>query len=485
MTIKKEAAARQSPARRTAQGERQGGEAKMPLRGGDVSSVLEGLAWPAIPDRRRLFILSVLYQMERSERWSAERIRRYQFRQLTQLVRHAGRHVPFYRARFKEFGFDPQGPLTPETWRQIPLLTRADIQENFTALQSESLPKSHGKLHEVFSSGSTGTPVRVRKTGLSQIFWHAQTARFHLWNGDDMSQIYGAIKTQKNAATARYPQGTHSRVWGTGFPFATGPAVILNLNAKTHEQAEWLSRVKPNYLLSYPSILEALAKHCLHEGIELPSITRVHTMSEVLRPEVRRVCRTAWNAPLFDTYSTEETGYIALQCPKSKQLLVQPETVHAEFLDAAGRECGAGEIGNVIITPLHNFAMPLLRYEVGDYAELGGSAACGRQFQVIERVLGRTRNMVRLPNGQTHFPDYQDILDGFDHVVQFQIVRRHEEKLEMKLVVRRQLTESEEERLVSWLHERFQYPFEIAFSYHDEIPRAPSGKFLDYVSEID
>ena len=88
--------------------------------------------------------------------------------------------------------------------------------------------------------------------------------------------------------------------------------MILNLNAKTHEQAEWLSRVKPNYLLSYPPILEALAKHCLHEGIELPSITRVHTMSEVLRPEVRRVCRKAWNAPLFDTYSTEEIGYIAL-----------------------------------------------------------------------------------------------------------------------------------------------------------------------------
>ena len=129
--------------------------------------------------------------------------------------------------------------------------------------------------------------------------------------------------------------------------------------------------------------------------------------------------------------------------------------------------------------------MPLLRYEVGDYAEVGAKAACGRQYQVIKRVLGRTRNMVRLPNGQTHYPDYQDILDGFDHVVQFQIVRRQEEELEMKLVVRRALTDGEEERLVQWLHERFQYPFAIAFTYHDEIARAPSGKFLDYVSEVD
>ena len=164
----------------------------------------------------------------------------------------------------------------------------------------------------------------------------------------------------------------------TGFPFATGASVILNLNAKTHEQAEWLSRAKPNYLLSYPSILEALAKHCLHEGIELPSIKRVHSMSEVLRPEVRRVCRQAWDAPIYDNYSTEETGYIALQCPKSEQLLVQLEGVYAEFLDPSGREFGAGEVGNMIVTPLHNFAMPLIRYEVGDYAEVGGKSACGR-----------------------------------------------------------------------------------------------------------
>ena len=70
-------------------------------------------------------------------------------------------------------------------------------------------------------------------------------------------------------------------------------------------------------------------------------------------------------------------------------------------------------------------------------------------------------------------------------MVQFQIIRRAEEKLEMKLVVRRALTKDEESRLTAWLHERFQYPFEIAFTYHDEILRAPSGKFLDYFSEID
>ncbi len=458
---------------------------KRTLRGGDTLPSHGDLLWPAVPSRDKAVTLSILYQLERSERWPAERIRRYQFRQLRLLLSHAGKHVPFYRERVRHIGFDPEAPLDAESWRRIPLLTRGDIQESFAALQSEALPKGHGAVHEVFSSGSTGTPVRVNKTALSQLYWSAFMVRFHQWNGDDLSLTYGAIKTQKDAETARYPEGEQVRRWSSGFPLVTGRAVILNLNAKTHEQAEWLSRTAPDYLLSYPSILEALAKHCLHEGIELPSIKRVHAMSEVLRPEVRRVCREAWGAAVYDTYSTEETGYIALQCPASEQLLVQPESVHAEFLDAAGRDCGQGETGNVIVTPLHNFAMPLIRYEVGDLAEVGGTAACGREFQAIERVLGRTRNMVRLPNGQTHFPDYQDILDGFDHVVQFQIVRRAEEELEMKLVAHRDLTEDEETRLADWLRERFQYPFNVSFSYHTEIPRAPSGKFIDYLSEID
>ncbi len=90
---------------------------------------------------------------------------------------------------------DPQAPLTPENWRQIPLLTRVGIQENFSALKSEAVPRAHGKVHEVFSSGSTGASVRAQKSALIQHFWLAMTARFHLWNGDDMSQKYGAIKT--------------------------------------------------------------------------------------------------------------------------------------------------------------------------------------------------------------------------------------------------------------------------------------------------
>ena len=89
-----------------------------------------------------------------------------------------------------------------------------------------------------------------------------------------------------------------------------------------------------------------------------------------------------------------------------------------------------------------------------------------------------------LPNGEQHFPNYHYMLDGFDQVIQFQIVRPAVEDLEMKLVARRRLTEREEATLAERLRERFLYPFHITFTYHDEIPRGPGGKFQDFHSEI-
>jgi len=98
VAIKKEPAQPNSPSPGSAP---QAATPNIILRGGDVTPNIAGMAWPAIPDQRTASVLSLLYQMERSERWPAQRIRLYQFRQMTVLLRHAGRHVPFYRERFK------------------------------------------------------------------------------------------------------------------------------------------------------------------------------------------------------------------------------------------------------------------------------------------------------------------------------------------------------------------------------------------------
>ncbi len=389
--------------------------------------------------------------------------------------------MPFYRERLGDAVAD--GELTPEAWQRIPVLTHREVQGKFEVLQSEATPEAHGKHHELYTSGSTATPIKVVKTDLTQLFWQALTVRDHLWHRRDSSRKLAVIRLT-HGDRAAYPKGRHTRGRGRAIAaiYPNGPAALLDIHSKVHEQAEWLQRQNPDYLLTFPSNLGELIKYCDERGIELPELKQVMTTSEPLDPEVREACRTSWGVGVADMYSAQEVGYMALQCPEHEALHVQAEDVLVEVLDEEGRPCGPGEVGQVVVTPLHNFAMPLIRYAVGDLAEAGEPCPCGRGLPVLGRILGGTdHHFVRLPNGEQQFLSYTGLLKDFDSVVQFQIVRRAKEALEMKLVASRELSAAEAEELRRRVRERFKYPFAVTFTYLDEIPRGPGGKFQYYV----
>lgn len=414
-------------------------------------------------------------------------LRAQQFRQLRPLLAHAAATAPFYRTRLKHLRLDKDGALTEEAWRAIPLLERRDMQASFGGMRSKRPPKAHGEISEIFTSGSTGTPVTVMKTELAVLFWRAMVVREHLWHRRDIKGKLAAIRhRQAGNPAAAHPNGLHAEGWGgpTEEAYLTGPSALLDLDAKVHQQAEWLERENPDYLLTAASNLGALAKFCAEQKIVLPKLKQVLSIAEMLRPEAREACRAAWGIGVADTYSAQEVGAIGLPCPEAEHFHVAGEGVFVEVLDEDGRDCGPGEVGRVVVTALHNFAMPLIRYAIGDLAEVGEPCVCGRGLPVLRRVLGRDRDMLTLPNGETHLPNFQGMLAGLDQVVQFQIIRRTAEDLEMKLVARRELSEAEANTLAERLRERFLYPFRVKFTYCEEIPRSPGGKFEDFRSEV-
>lgn len=449
-------------------------------------SAVGGLQWPAIPGRDATILFALLYQFEQSQWWPADLLKEHQFRQIQALLGHAGKTVPYYKALLERVKIDPNETLTPKAWARLPILTRRDVQENFPGLLSNNWPESHGKTSETLTSGSTGTPIKIIKTQLSSVYWRAITLRDHLWQRRNMELKLTAIKPAKSSRSA-YPKGQQSQAWGTttASTYGTGLASLLDIGTKVPDQVEWLQRQDHGYLLTYPSNLQALLKHCEQRKIRFPKLQQVMTMSELLQPEVRSLCQEVWGVPVADIYSTEEVGYVALQCPDHEHLHAQSEDVLVEVLNEDNLPCGPGEVGQVLVTPLHNFAMPLLRYAIGDFAEVGEACPCGRGLPVLNRILGRIRSMVNLPNGDQFYVNFQDLMKGLDQVHQFQIVRRAREELEVKLVARRPLNEAEEDKLCQVVCDRFKYPFRITISYHDEIPRSPGGKFQDYRSEID
>jgi phenylacetate-CoA ligase len=268
----------------------------------------------------------------------------------------------------------------------------------------------------------------------------------------------------------------------------TGPLVMLNSSADISLQAKFLTREQPEYLFSYPSNLKALAKYFISNGLQLEKLREVRTLGEILDDEMKSVCRKAWGVvDLIDVYSAQELGYIALQCPENENIYhIQAENLYVEVLDKEGYPCKEGEIGRIVVTTLHNFAMPLIRYEIGDYAEVGSSCACGRTLPVLRQIMGRKRNMLALPNGEKRWPSLGASIwaSELPMIKQFKFIQKSTELIEVYLVVERQLTKDEEGRFMGVVQDELRYPFNIEIKYLENIPRSKGGKFEDFVSEV-
>jgi phenylacetate-CoA ligase len=441
-----------------------------------------GIAWPALPTGAEALRMAVVQQLEQTQWWPPEALLAMQMRQLALLAKHAAQTVPFYRDRLTAVVGLAPGELTAEAWRRAPVLTRAEVQEAGPDLVCTALPAEHGKTHEVISSGSTGRPVHVKGTSLVGVYHRALNLRNHLWQRRDFTASMAVIKEVKGdeAEAARTQRPTR---WA---PVSrSGVAYFLDIQTPVSKQLEWLRQRNPEYLLTYPTNLYALIKRSRHSGTAPTNLRDVGTLGEILQPDHRTACEREWGVPVKDVYSCQEAGFIAVQCPGYRHYLVQAESLYVEVLDAAGRPCAPGNTGRVVITDLHNFATPLIRYEVGDFAEVGGPCPSGRGLPVLTRIMGRSRNMVRLPSGDRMWPVLTEkLFVDIAPVRQFQLIQRSPEEIDVRLAVTESLSREQKDRLGNALREDMGYPFRFAFTEVAEIPRAPNGKYEDFLCEV-
>ncbi len=444
-------------------------------------SAIFGAGWPAIPDLAGARLLAMQYQLERSQWWPPEELRDRQLYQLSILLRHARRTVPYYFEILPDVG--PQKPLTHDAWLKIPLLTRQDVLHKKNLLVSNSIPPSHGQVREVSSSGSTGRPVVTLKTELEGFYWRSITLREHLWHRRDFSGNLAVIRSLNMLAPdvpARQPG------WGSSTDpvYDMGSISLLDIGTATEQQAQWLTRENPDYLLTYPTNLRELIRQVERRPDKLKE---VRTFGESLPDGLRENVREAWGIKLVDMYSAQEIGYMGLQCPDHAHYHTQPEHVVVEVLRENGTPCQAGEVGRVVVTNLHNFAMPLIRYEILDYAEVGAPCPCGRGLPVLKRILGRTRNLLTLPDGSRHMPKTTGATVRASQVApveQIQVIQHSVEMVEIKLAVARKLQASEEQSVIGIFQEALGHPFKIELTCVDHIPRSSGGKFEDFISHV-
>ncbi len=456
---------------------------------------------PALPGPSASNRLAVLFQIEQGQWASPESILQAQFRQLRELIPYAVRHVPHYARSLSAFA-DPVS-ISPESWSSLPVLSRAAAQQARQDLVSTQIPIEHGSVHPIKTSGSTGMAIELRGTDLTQFFWKVFALREHFWHRRDFAQSLMAIRFTANLGSTT-PEGQYTPGWGvaTEGVLQTGPAAIYDILRDVSYLAERLLADQPGYLLSHPSVLAALIEHCEQRGLKPQGLKGVRSISESLPDSLRESCMRAWGVPLVDIYTCQEAGYLAVQCPDHahSQTLshaqyqaqyqahyhVQSENVLLEVVDAEGRACPPGTPGRVLITSLNNFATPLIRYELGDYAELGPPCACGRGLPVLQRVVGRYRNLLTLPSGEQRWPrmGYERLRSVVPKVQQMQIVQRSVEKLEVRIVSMQALTADELQKLTAYIHGNLGHPFSLSFERVAELRSSVNGKVEQFISML-
>lgn len=451
-------------------------------------SALPGAHFPAVPPPKAQQALALQYQLAESERWPLEQIREAQLQQLTLVARHAVAHSPYWRQTFGKARVDLRQPLTMEGLRSLPLLTRHAIQDHGEAMRCANVPKEHGRVGSTQTSGSSGTPVTVFKTELSLLYWRAFTLRDHLWHRRDLTAKSCLIRYLPGDDQALPPHGRQVPNWGppTTDVFETGPAAMLSIQTSADDQARWVLTQRPKYLLVYPSGLSDLLDRWEAWGEVPEGLEQVRTISEAVPASLRARCESLTGATLCDIYSTQEVGYIALQCPDHPHYHLQSESCLTEILREDGTPCGPGEVGRIVVTPLHNLAMPLFRYDIGDMAEMGEPCPCGRGLPVIRRILGRVRGMLRHPDGSTSWPVFGgQYFRDVAPIRQWRVVQPRLDHVDVEVLPERPLTDAEREALVASARKHSGWTHGLALVERDTpIPRTASGKYPDFVCTI-
>ena len=446
---------------------------------------MPGMEFPALADPGVLPVVAMLYQLERNQWADPAEHRAQSFRQLHHMLSIAQAKVHYYHVLLNELAFDPMVPLTEEFWATIPVMTRQTLQDEKKRLLSTDIPKEHQPFTQVNSSGSTGKPVEVFQPAFKRYTFAATNILENIIHEADLSKKSASIRIVKNEGFG--PDGKEMPDWGQPISgiFHTGPSILLDAGQDPSVQADWLIKHDPGYLQIYPSNLAAMLPILAERNVQLSNLHYIRTFGEQLPPDLREDVRAQLGIKIVDSYSSQEVGFIAIQCPEHEHYHLIQDACFTEILNDDNQPCGPGEVGRVVVTDLLNTSFPLVRYDIGDYAEAGALCDCGRGWPVVNRVMGRVRNLVTYPDGTRKWPltaarKFRDVAP----IRQYQIVQNTLETMQIKLIADRHLSDDERSQIQALIHGRFGDAFDIEVQQVDSIPRGANGKFEEFKSNI-
>ena len=453
---------------------------------------LPGTVWPPIAAPEVSQIFATYLELDRTQWLTAAELEEKQLKQLRALLVHCAAQVPYYARLLADIGLTAQSLDGLHDFRRLPLLTRELYQSHFPDLQARSLPAGMMPAGGGFSSGTNGVPIHVLKTNRDSLWWNAFFLRDLEWSNMDPR---GRIATIRLLALSR--QDLPRALEGLSFPYwtqfcqtllETGPAYAMDIRQDPRRQMEWLIEVNPDYLVSLPSNLEFLAGLFQESGRRLPQLRAIQALGESLSPAARVRIESGFGVPVKNLYSTTEAGYVASPCPLGHGFHVHGESVLTEVLDGDNQPCLPGQTGRLVLTTLHNFSTPFLRYDILDDVTLApGPCPCGRGLPLWTQIEGRRHPLLHLPNG--HRKSILGILLGIRKVGgvhQFQIVQRAVDHVILRVVPDRTWkTDDHARRMRQMVHEECEMPIRVDVEEKARLELPPGGKLKIAIVEVE
>ena len=412
---------------------------------------------------------------------------RHQAQALGALLRHAAATVPFHRQRLREYGVvDAAGSVDLTRFSSLPPLTKQELRDHQADLVSTSA--GHDARWNA-SGGSTGEPVRILQDKAHRNASRAGKVMFDAWSGYAYGRrrvvLWGSPRDQRSRSHWWRPalRRLKNELWLDAYRMGADDL---------DRHAEAIRRFRPVNVLGYAESLHELARHLLARGNTLPSCAGIVATAGTLHEDARRDIETAFRTPVFNRYGSRETGEMAAECTAHAGLHLSPLTHIVEVVRPDGSACMPGERGELVVTPLANRAMPLLRYRIGDEAALAaGECACGCTWLRLTTVFGRTTDhIVSARHGRIHGGAFRFILNEVDWIRTYQIVQARDGGLKVLLVpVSSEDTTSlltrDEPMLRARLSDLMGEGASIAFELGAEIPPSASGKRRHVVSQVE
>lgn len=378
-------------------------------------------------------------------------------------VEFAFKNSPWWRDRLGvDFLSRSKNLNLSEFMHAIPILTKSQVQESSRWMKIWARGSNVNQYMTHSTSGSTGQPVQVLKFLPVYRNWLESIHLLHgSWHNADHAAHTVQLRQGGDTALRRRSDGI-AFVLGM-----TGLTSRINVSTLTPDQIlDQLEELQPKYLSVNGFLAGVLANHQLANPKRQLKLEAVLTFADPIGPELRKITQEAFGAKVIDRYSSEEFGYLAMECASEHHLHALQLNNFIEIVDDQGLPCEVGQVGRVLVTSLSNLAMPLIRYEIGDLARWLEPCKHGISLPVLDPVITRSRDsmtdsdgVVFVPaTGKLEFINYKEVSD-------FQIAL-YDDGIAIAVIEREPLTEAQIEQIKLDMNKMFhsQLPVQVLVS---------------------